>query len=255
MASPNLAGLTDVAKSVAGITEKASLIIHNNAGAEKLSSKKVASTTANVLSGAAGSTAGAPSGVHIMKVQYNPSSLTIQANAEAIPFKTLQQHVDNGVPAQNLRAPMVVLSVELVFDAMNTQDAFMMDRRRLSLDAVASDARAIAKEKQGGYSVQPQTNGLLATILRPETKLVTFVWADMSFTGQVMEAEAQYTMFSPSGRPIRSIVQLNISQQVESAADSQYWEKAMDEVFGSSGSFEGKGMGQKLGNLLNLDAF
>ena len=245
----------DVAGSVIGITEKARLVIHESGGAEKLNSQKIASSTANILSGAANPAAGMGSRQHMLEVQYNPSSLTIQANAEAIPFKTILQHVDNGVPAQNLRAPMVVLSVELVFDAMNTQDAFMMDRTRLSLDTVASDVRAIAQEFKGGYSVQPQTEGLLATILRPSTKLVTFVWADICFTGQVMEAEAHYTMFSPSGRPIRSVVRLNISQQVESEADSEYWENAMDEVFGTAGMFEGKGAGQKLGNILNLDAF
>ena len=251
----DLTGLTDVAQSVAGITEKATLFVHTTGGAEKLNSKKVASSTASVLSGEMSAFGGPATGTHMLKVQYNPSSLTIQANAESIPFKTILQHVDNGVPAQNLRAPMVVLSVELVFDAMNTQDAFMMDRTRLSLDTLATDARAVAKEVNGGYSVQPQTNGLLAMILRPSTKLVTFAWADMSFTGEVMEAEAHYTMFSPSGRPIRSVVRMNISQQVESAADAQYWENAMDEVFCEIGSFEGKGAGQKLGNILNLGAF
>ena len=129
--------------------------------------------------------------MHEMEVQYNPSSLIIQANAEAIPFKYLQANVDEGVPNQNLRPPQVVLSVELVFDDMNTQDAFMMDRVRLSAGSVISDVAAVAKEAQGGYTVQPQTNALLATLMRANTKTVTFAWADMAFTGQVIEAEAQ----------------------------------------------------------------
>lgn len=247
--------VSDVAKSVIGMVEKAKLIIHETSGAEKLNSQKVSETTIGMLSGASSPTAGANLRSHAMTVQYNPSSLTIQANAEAIPFKYLQANVDEGVPNQNLRPPQVVLSVELIFDDMNTQDAFMMDRMRLSADALIQDGAAIAKEFKGGYTVQPQTNALLATLMRANTKTVTFAWADMAFTGQVIEVEAQYTMFSPSGRPVRSMVHLNIAQQVESQADSDYWEKAMDKTFEKNGVFSGKGLGQKVGNILNLDSF
>ena len=84
---------------------------------------------------------------------------------------------------------------------------------------------------------------------------MTFRWADMAFTGQLIEAQAEYTMFSVSGKPIRSKVRLNIAQQVESEADIQYWDKTLDKMFESGALEQSKTAAQTLGNLLNLDVF
>lgn len=241
-----------------GAVQKAFLVVHEQ-DASKIESKNVSADTLNKLTAAtAGSTLSAVTsslsekgltGSRVMQVQYNPSSLTIQANAQAIPFTYLMQNIDEGVPNQNFRPPMVVLSVELVFDAMTPADAFTMDKTRLA-ETVVIGAVSAAK---GGYTVQPQTDGLVAAILRPETRLVTFRWADMAFTGHLMEVQADYTMFSGSGRPIRSKVRMNIAQQVESDADIQYWNNALEKRF-ESGSFQNlKSAGQAVGNLLNLD--
>ena len=244
--------------------QKALLIIHKD-DPEEINTAKVSETTQSVLSMASTDmsaprisaglqTAGLD--VCVMQVQYNPSSLSIQANAKPIPFTYLQQHVDSGVPNQNLRPPMVLLSVELIFDAMNPQDAFMMDKVRLSAGTMASNAAGIVKNvKDGGYTVQPQTEGLLAALLRSNTRVVTFRWGDMAFTGQLYEVRADYTMFSVSGKPIRSKVALNISQQVESNADIKYWDKVLDNTFKENNSVEMKKTAQELGNLLNLDLF
>lgn len=260
---------TDLGNSVLGNIEKAKLYIYNVTGAEKIDSRSVVDSTAQALAGAssaavssavsAATSALAAGGrnvnTHVMTVQYNPSTLAIQANADAIPFTYLQQNIDNGIPNQNLRPPMVMLSVELIFDAVNTQDAFMLDKLRLSAGSIISDAAGGIKAASGGYSVQAQTNGLLATVMRPSTKTVTFAWADMAFTGQITEIQARYTMFSPSGKPVRSVVNLNIAQQVESASDSSYWENALDGAFEDSGTMNTKKLGQNLENVLNLNMF
>lgn len=244
-----------------GNVPKAFLIIHKT-DPEDVRSEQVLAQTQNALQEAAANSTLKDlskitgSNAHVLQVQYNPSSLSLQANAEPIPFTYLQQNVDNGIPNQNFRPPMVVLGVELMFDAMNPQDAFMMDKARLSAGTAVSNVSGIVQNvKHGGYTVQPQTEGLVAALLRPETRLVTFRWADMAFTGQLIEVRADYTMFSVSGKPIRSKVFMNIAQQVESGADVSYWDKAIDKVFGESSSVALKGLGQKAGNLLNLDAF
>ena len=250
-------GVTDVLNASVGNIPKAKLVIHDTSGAEKINSKQVAGATANVLAAATSAVSSLNGGAtvksYVMDVQYNPSTLTIQANAEPIPFKYLQQNVDNGVPNQNLRPPLVVLSVDLIFDAMNPVDSFMMDKTRLSADNLISGVAGVVQTVKGGYTVQPQTNGLLSTVLRPDTRFVTFYWADMAFTGQVIEVQAEYTMFSVSGKPVRSRVRMNIAQQVESEADAQYWENVLDKTFNDGGL--GKGIAQKAGNLLNLNAF
>lgn len=263
--------LTDSLSSVMGGVKKAMLIIHKD-DAEEISTEQVVKRTEEILARSGGNDgAGNPlnnslSGisaafqkgkmdVSVMQVQYNPSSLTIAANAQPIPFSYLQQNVDSGIPNQMIRPPMVVLSVELVFDATNPQDAFMMDKFRVSTGSVVSDVSGGVKAKQGGYTVQPQTEALMAIILRGKTRVVTFRWADMAFTGQVSEVRADYTMFSVSGKPIRSRVMMNITQQVESNADLKYWDKALDKTFETGNMVETKKAAQQLGSLLNLDAF
>jgi len=245
--------LSSISGRNSGPTGKAVLIVHEAPTAEEIKTyKDVLNDTKNALSKAGAGAVKAPTTKsHRLVVQYNPSTLSMQANAEPIPFTYLQQNIDQGIPNQNLRAPMVVLSVELYFDEMNPADAFMMDKIRLSAGNAITDAAAIAKTAKGGYTVQPQTNALLSTVLRPNTKIVTFVWGDMSFTGMVIEVEAEYTMFSPSGKPIRSRVQLNIAQSVESEADAEYWDKMLDK--GLDG--KGKTNAQKVSNLLNLNMF
>lgn len=250
-----------LATSALGSVQKALLVIHKLDAAE-VNSAQVAVSAANALQGAAagmGATSAAMRGAgmqaNVMQVQYNPTSLSIQANAEAIPFTYLQQNIDSGIPNQSPRPPMVVLSVDLIFDAMNPKDAFMAEKISLSTGGIVSSVAGVAQAAKGGYTVQPQTDGLIAALMRPETRVVTFRWADMAFTGQLIEVQAEYTMFSVSGKPIRSKVRMNIAQQVESDADIQYWDKVLDTTFSGNGEAGGKDMGQKLGNLLNLGAF
>ena len=95
----------------------------------------------------------------------------------------------------------------------------------------------------------------IGMIMRKSTRLVTFQWSEMSFTGEVTEVHADYTMFSVSGRPVRSQVRINISQRVDSGSDSQYWNKAFDKCFGSqnvSAISGGKSQMEGLSNLLNI---
>ena len=264
--------LTDSLNAVMGGVQKAMLIIHKD-DAEDIDTNQVVKRTEQVLnmvtsgtdalgnavdtslSGISSTFQRANLDVSVMQVQYNPSSLSIMANAQPLPFSYLQQNVDSGIPNQMIRPPMVVLSVELLFDATNPQDAFMMDKFRVASSSVVSDISGGIKAKQGGYTVQPQTEALMAMILRGKTRVVTFRWADMAFTGQVSEVRADYTMFSVSGKPIRSRVMLNINQQVESNADLKYWDKALDKTFEKGNTVETKKAGQQLGSLLNLDAF
>lgn len=250
-----------LANSALGTVQKALLVVHTAKDSSELDSSKVAVATENALAGAASTmraTQAALSGsgmkASVMQVQYNPSSLSIQANAESIPFTYLQENVDNGIPNQNIRPPMVVLSVQLVFDAMNPKDAFMAEKfTSISTGGIVSSVAGAIKTASGeGYTVQPQTNGLLAALLKPHTRVVTFRWADMAFTGHLIEVQADYTMFSVSGKPIRSTVQMNIAQQVESKADIQYWDNALDQAIKNKALEKGKGYDQTLGNLLNL---
>jgi hypothetical protein len=92
----------------------------------------------------------------ILRVQYNPSSLTISANATPMDMKSLQQgNIEDSMIVQNSRPPSVVLGVQLIFDAVNNKDAFMFEKFRLSPTDIAADIAGAIMGRE--YTVQPQT--------------------------------------------------------------------------------------------------
>lgn len=247
----------DAGESALGIVSKALLILNTDVDST-LGQGTVNQQTLRMLAGVSSSLkeAASASGYHKLEVQYNPNTISIQANAKPTPFQYLQQNIDSGIPTQNFRDPSVVLSVELTFDAMNPKDAFMLDKLRISAGDAVSAVSGVVKNLTGnGYTVQPQTNGLIAALIRDSTRSVTFKWADMSFTGELTEASATYTMFSVSGKPIRSVVHLNITQQVNMESDISYWDKAFDRSFGekdNASTSGGRSFANRYGNLLNI---
>jgi hypothetical protein len=225
----------NLAASVFGNPKKAFLVIHKNTregGAgpvEDLAKKALAlSSSANHDSASISGIFGGAAGSHVLQVQYNPSSLNFRANSVQILANRLQQNVISNIQPQFTEAPTITMTVELVFDAMNKKDSFTADKFESSPGGLAAVAPAIVN--RSGYTVQPQTNALLAMLLRQSTNFVSFYWAGMVFSGQVMEAIARYVMFSVSGRPVRSMVRLVLKQKLE-GADVSYWDKAFDKCF------------------------
>jgi len=259
--------MSSLGNDIIGNPKKAFLIIHSNAS-EDIDTAKMSARTESVLEMATvgntvsltASTLAASMLAHgvtdlsILRVQYNPSSISFACNADEIAVRYLQaEHTEGMLPIQQCRPPSVVMSVDLIFDAVNTKDAFMFEKFRLSATDIAGNiAGAITRRE---YSVQPHTNALIAMIMRNSTRFVTFKWADLTFTGEVTEISAQYTMFSVSGKPIRSVVHMNITQEVGSTADESYWNKAFDSCFGNSlqtKSSGGKSLRDTFGNLVGL---
>lgn len=251
--------LKNAAGSAVGIIQKALLIIHMEEKPQTGGLASMASKTATALktagsglkaTGSALSNAGL--NTKMLEVQYNPSSITLTANSDAIFFDAMQTDAaQTNMATQNVRNPSVVMTVELIFDAMNPKDAFMFDKLRLSVGDAVSAVSGLVQAGKGGYTVQPQTNGLLAALIRNNTRCVTFRWADMAFTGELTEASATYTMFSVSGKPVRSKVRLSITQQVEKPGDITYWENAYTKAF-TAPSIGGRSLANRVGNLLNI---
>ncbi|MDR2770987.1 MAG: hypothetical protein LBB57_03000 [Clostridiales Family XIII bacterium] len=247
----------NAAANALGDTKKAFLVIHNISSSGFAGAKDFKDASV-FQSGGPGdfslNIAGDDSDC-FLQVQYNPSSLDFNANAEQIPVKSLQQNVIADIPQQFTKPPSVTLSVDLVFDAMNVKDSFMSEKFSTSTGGIASAGLAALNKEQ--FTVQPQTNALLALLMFSNTHNVTFYWSDLMFYGIVMEARAKYTMFSVSGRPVRSFVTLMIQQDLggTDGGDGTYWDKAFDKCFGdenSTSSFGGQSAGQSVGNLFNL---
>lgn len=261
----------DAAASAVGIVGKAQLVFHTSeTGGDTLDANTLAAGSLLSKGGKLNALRAkmskdlpglSPTGLHTLQVQYNPATISIQASSESIPFQMLQDNINSSIPNQQWRDPAVVLTVDLIFDDMNPVDAFMADKFMLlnggSVGNLISIGGGIAKAVMGKvYSVQQQTNALVAAAIRDKTRNVTFKWSGMSFSGEITEVNASYTMFSVSGRPVRSNVRLSITQQVNNDADSQYWSSAFNTAFGGAGaamSTGGRSAANKVGNLLNFN--
>ena len=250
----------NLASSLLGNPKKAFLVIHKkpedevrDVALKTESALELLNAAGNISGKAISDTFGGAANSHVLQVQYNPSSISFQANSSPVPMQRLQQNIATEIPAQFSRPPSVVMSVQLIFDAVNVKDSFMFEKFRVSLnDAVSSVASIV---NRSSYTVQPQTNALLAMLMREETSLVTFHWSNMTFHGEVNEVQAKYVMFSVSGRPVRSTVQFNIKQVVQSKGESKYWDNAFTKCFCEDGGSKDSGkmdIGQYVGNLLNF---
>ena len=259
-----------VGDSILGTPQKAVLILFTGESKRQLKNSDISNIAASALSksaeslvgsmitGAAGAGSLPATGLgnfRVLEVQYNPNSIQLQANAEEQPMLFLQQNLEQGVPNQLLRPPSVTLHVDLFFDAVNLADSFMWEKFTMGLSGqtVSNIAATAAKNAGNVWSVQEQTNGLLGAVMHKNTRFIIFKWADMTFAGELTEAIANYTMFSTTGRPVRSNVTIRITQNVESKDDIKYWNEAFDKVIANSLERKQRSTLENMQNLMTFN--
>ena len=191
-----------------------------------------------------------------MEVQYNPNSIHLDTQAGK-QVTNSQSGLDqaNGQITELFQTGATNMSFELVFDDMNAGDAFMMS------SLTSKGLNLIKKSKGEVFSVKKQIDGLMSLLTSPLTRQVVFFWSKMCFRGELTNASAAYTMFNPSGHPIRGVVQLNIRQGSNSekdfdyTADEEYWREAFDRAFAGQGVTGSKSTADKFmqNNFLNLN--
>ena len=183
---------------------------------------------------------------HILQVKYNPTRISFSSRAGSFIYPGPGGQATNDI-AQVIVPTETYMSFEILFDAENHQDAFMFDKfTNLSAGALVSDVAGIVKNvKDGGYSVKKEVEAMIGMLTQSETRHVIFYWSDMRFEGDVTALSAKYTMFNPSGNPIRAVVSLTI-QEAEESGDTSYWDTAFDNL-GRNGSKL-----DKAANLLNF---
>lgn len=270
---------TDIASSITGRTQKAIIKIKQDsaapntkgaagsANAMAAAASALASTAASAAgaavggaaaaAGAAGGAAagtGAAAQTYQMNVQYNPSSISFRAGAESVPFQYLQEHIDIETPIQRTQAASITMSVRLIFDQMSISDCFMLEHFKPTTQTVAQAITTKGFTNTKVHSVQKVTNAFIGMLMNEKTRMVTFQWATMSFSGEVTQVRAIYTMFSTKGRPVRSEVTLSISQRVLENEGDKYWDSAFEKCFSATGEDVAGGKKGKeiVPNLLNI---
>lgn len=194
---------------------------------------------------------------HVMQVKYNPSSIKYSTNTSPLLHHGLGGKGNNQL-AYLVDSSKTVMEVELIFDDVNIQDAFMWEKFSISTGSVISDVAGVvnaARKKE--YSVKDQIDGLLSLINQSESRKIVFYWSSMAFAGEVVGVSAKYTMFNPTGNPVRGSVTLKIMQSdnVSNKTDNEYWEGAYNGLFydfSKDNNHDDSKMIDKIGNLLNI---
>lgn len=219
----------DALNSLTGNIESAMLVIHDYRDAGKalknsmkedkalLATKdfRIAETMNRLSGGDAKPYPGSQD--RILRVQFNPAQLTLDASAIPQYIPDAQDGKSRTIVSEDVRK--LNLTTVLYFDDMDPYDAFMWERftsgftAKGAANAVKVGMTAAGKEKT--HSVQGQVEALVAALRNPFTRTITFRWADFVFVGQLNTVRANYTMFSPSGRPIRAEVLLRIHHEMD----------------------------------------
>lgn len=261
----------DLLSSLTGNTAKACLVVHDvraKAKALELQQQKLGvlgvrnalqteqlsrvTNTLNALQNGAASAqqmAGAMNTDKTFFVQFNPSSLQMYSTNTPDPRRDVSGTNDDQTTTNDVvSAPRVELTTTLIFDKMNIYDAFMFDKFNTGVSATTV-TNIVTLAKGATFTVQPYVEGLISALRNPYTRSMTFQWADFSFTGRLHQLQANYKMFSVSGRPIRAEVQLRLRQDLDTQ-DMQRWKSQFNSMLAQKSSMVTAG--QKVSNLLNL---
>ena len=237
---------SDFASSVTGNIETALLVIHDYRGMANTSAEARLGQAGNLKALAelrrdatadalkTGQTPTYPgSQDKVLKVQFNPSQLTL--NSSAMP-KSRKDATSGSSRTMAVEDARLNLTVRLYFDDMDTFDAFMWEKftSGLSVKGVANAVKlgmdAKGKESKP-HTVQWQVESLISALRNPYTRTISFRWADFAFIGQLNAVYANYTMFSTSGRPVRAEVVLRIRHEMD-AQMLHHWYKNFEKAFG-----------------------
>ena len=177
-----------------------------------------------------------------MEVQYNPSSIKMNTQAGKQVTNSASSEMADGTISELVQMPVTTMTFQLIFDDMNTSDAFMVNSFSLTGDLITKGSNLVTKAMGGSYSVKTQIDGLLSLLISPVTRQVVFFWSNMVFRGEVTAVSAQYTMFNPKGNPIRGVVELNIRQGSRGDGtgydyeyEEGYWKQAFQKAFDKDG--------------------
>lgn len=191
------------------------------------------------------------------QVQFNPSELQIEGygggRMATVNFSDLQKDGSDNV-TYNAASVRINFSVKLLFDNMDANDCFLSAKTNIApSELVKSGAKLALSALNKKMTVQQEVEGLVAALRSPHTRLISFNWGDMCYSGILNRVASQYTMFNASGEPVRAVVQLSLicADQSNAPGSMGAWKTAYEKAFkyGSDSLVDGV---QKWGSLFNI---
>ena len=182
-------------------------------------------------------------------VRFNPSTISINAYGGGRIAKTSFDGNEAKTVYEGLEAT-IAFNVQLIFDAESNEDCFMNE----VADIKGNIKKGVNVVRKKRYSVQNQVEGFIAALRSPYTRRVTFSWGNLSYRGVLTDVDAEYTMFSIHGRPVRAVVHLGMMcTDADIAEDNMgQWKKNFEKAF-SSNKTNLESVSQNVGNLLNIN--
>ncbi|MCR5503802.1 MAG: hypothetical protein K6F53_12425 [Lachnospiraceae bacterium] len=187
-------------------------------------------------------------------VQFNPSSLSVRARGQGyMPTLAYGQNGATAEPAhQSVR---VTVSVRLIFDQVDPFDAFMEDKTNLAPTNIGTGIAKTVNTARGKKTatVQQTVEGFIAALRSPYTRIITFHWGEMNYSGILNNVAAQYVMFNMQGQPIRAYMNLSLLHMDDTQDPDTLgaWEEAYKKAFSGDSLDTVKGF-QSATNLINL---
>ena len=180
-----------------------------------------------------------------MEVQYNPATISFKSTTggERKSYREGLGGLDNNMITQAKTFSTTIMTVKLIFEAVNVNDAFINTSESFingSIGNVISTGADVGKklftdDPSEAYTIRPYVEGLLSLLMAEQTRDVIFYWGKSCFHGELINVTANYSMFNKQGNPIFGDVTLTIRQNDKSAFDILRWRKAYEKQFGKDG--------------------
>ena len=91
----------------------------------------------------------------------------------------------------------------------------------------------------------------MGALRNPYTRNIEFRWADFVFRGQLSTVNAQYSMFSTSGEPVRAQVLLRMQHEMDDVFLSNWYRDYDNATMGAASALTKNA--QNMGNVLNFN--
>lgn len=195
------------------------------------------------------------------EVKFNPSQISFQVYAgnkvERRDYTQSKSPENNEFKVEYVdMAPRIQMNVQLIFDDYERTQAFMMEKMNDPAAMVRTGVvGAVAAKQKKTYSVRPQVEGFIAALRNNYTRKIVFTWGNMSYKGVLTNVNAEYTMFSTDGNPIRANVDLGILCTDSTMSDGYMgmWQTSYKKMFESDATTNLGSKVQNVGNLLNIN--
>lgn len=195
-------------------------------------------------------------------VQFNPSTLQLSGHAGGLVRRLSYEKEDRDKDGKEDHSASyapgttsIIMSVSLFFDASDPQNDFLDDKLTMNPTSVLTGGAKAVMTAMGNKktSVQTEVEGFIGALRNPMTRIMTFNWGKICYSGVLRSVGVNYTMFSPNGNPVRA----NVDLSMVCADDDQWphtlavWQSRYAHDF-SKGSESFVKTEQKMGSLLNF---